>query len=70
MNEILRQINTNITSKRIQNIKKNLQDLDKENIKIDQEIQNIDKIYDKLLFRKSPVGSSKNAINYLNTTKK
>ena len=65
MNTILSEINNRITNKKIDIMNKEIHNMNKQNIIMNAEITSINHIYDKLLFKKSPVGSSSNAIHYL-----
>ena len=65
MQAILHEIDMNITRKRTELIKKELHNMSKDADIMENTLNSINKIHDKLLFKKEPVGSSKNAIKYL-----
>ena len=65
MNNILREIDSNTTKLRIKNIQNNLKKLDIESCDINMKLKQIEKVYDKLLYRIHPKGSSINAIKHL-----
>ena len=65
MQSILHEIDMNITRKRISLIKKELHNMSKDGDIMNNKLNVINKIYDKFLYKKEPVGSSKNAIKYL-----
>ena len=65
MQAILHDIDMNITRKRTQLIKKQLHNMSKDDDTMENTLNEINKIYDKILFKKEPIGSSSNAIKYL-----
>ena len=65
MNKILYEIDNNILQKKLENIKKELDNMNKTTDTMNIEIKTVNNIYNKILLKKEPVGSSKNAINYL-----
>ena len=65
MDSILRKIDMNITRKKIQLISKDLDNMSKQTDIMNKKLNTINHIYDGVLYRKDPVGSSRNAIKYL-----
>jgi len=65
MNKILAEIDRNIMRKKIELMKTELHNMSKDADIMDIEIKSINKTYEKLLFKKEPVGCSSNAIKYL-----
>ena len=65
MQAILREIDMNITRKRAELIKKELHNMIKDDDIMENTLNSINKIHDKLLYKNKPVGSSSNAIKYL-----
>mgnify|MGYP001444589226 CR=1 FL=1 len=69
METILHQIDMNIMRKKLMLMKKNLKEMDNETILMEYESKEITKVYDKLLYKKQPVGSSLSAVQHLKRLK-
>ena len=65
MEAILHEIDMNITRKKIELLKKQIHNMNKDVDIMDNELNCINKVHDKLLHKNEPVGSGKNAIKYL-----
>jgi len=67
MNKILCEIDNNIMRKKINIMTKDIKQMNEKMDDMNGKIENVNDVYKKLLFKKSPVGSSSNAIRYLKT---
>ena len=65
MEAILREIDNRIVQKRIELLKKDLQNLSKDTENQLKELKKVDKVYYKVLEKDKPVGRGINAIRYL-----
>ena len=66
MEAILREIDNRIVHKRIELLKKDLQNLSEDTENQLKELKKVDKVYYKVLEKDKPVGRGINAIRYLN----
>ncbi len=66
MEAILREIDNRIVQKRIELLKKDLQNLSEDTENQLKELKKVDKVYYKVLEKDKPVGRGINAIRYLN----
>ena len=65
MQSILHNIDMNITRKKLELMEKEIHNMNEEVDIMDIKLHSINKVYDKLLYKKEPTGSSSNAIRYL-----
>ena len=65
MNNILHNIDMNIMKKKLELIKSELKEMDSKSLIMDYQTKEIKNTYDKLLYKKEPVGSSISAIKHL-----
>ena len=65
MQAILHEINMNIARKKIELVKKKLNNMSKDFDIMETKIDYINQVHYNLLYKKEPVGSSSNAIKYL-----
>ena len=65
MENILHNINMNIMRKKLSYMKKEMYDLESKTLIMDYQSKEIKNIYEKLLYKKHPVGSSISAIKHL-----
>ena len=65
MQRILDEIDSNITRKKIKLIEKDIHNMNKEVDIMNNTLNSIKKVHDKLLYKKEPIGSCLNAIKYL-----
>lgn len=65
MHPILQEVTNRVNQQKLNNIRKELNKMTVEQQLIDLKIKNIQKVYDKLLMKTDPVGSSLKAIRHL-----
>ena len=65
MENILHNIDMNIMRKKLAYMKKEMEELESKTLLMDYQSKEIKNTYDKLLFKKHPVGSSISAIKHL-----
>lgn len=65
MENVLHNIEMNIMRKKLEYMKKEMQELDSKSLLMDNQSKEIKNIYDNLLYKKHPVGSSISAIKHL-----
>ena len=65
MQNILREIDNNIMRKKLEIMKKELQNMSTKTDIMNLQIKSVIKTYDNILFKTKPVGSGSNAIKYL-----
>ena len=65
MNNILHDIDMNIMKKKLEMMKNELEELDSKTLMMDYQTKEIKNIYNKLLYKEHPVGSSISAIKHL-----
>ena len=65
MQAILHEININITRKKVELVKKELNNMNKDVDIMMAKMDYINQVHYNLLYKKEPVGSSSNAIKYL-----
>ena len=65
MQNILREIDNNIMRKKLEIMKKELQNMSAKTDIMNIQIKSVIKTYDNILFKTKPVGSGSNAIKYL-----
>ena len=65
MQAILHEIDMNISRKKIELMSKEILNMRKQTDIMDNTLNSINKVYDQILYKRNPIGSSFNAIKYL-----